>query len=72
LAVVTNLGIMKFDEKTKAMYLAEYYPGVSLGQISENTGFEMEVSRATETLPPSDEELRILRDEVDPQRLILG
>jgi len=72
LAVVTNLGIMKFDERTKAMYLAEYYPGVSLGQIAENTGFEMDVSMATEALPPSDEELRILRDEVDPQRLILG
>jgi glutaconate CoA-transferase, subunit B len=72
IAVVTNLGVMKFDEGTKAMYLAEYYPGISPGRIIENTGFEFNVSRATESIPPSEEELRILRNEVDPQRLILG
>jgi len=72
LAVVTNLGVMKFDEASKAMYLAEYYPSVSPCRIHENTGFEVDLSRAVESAPPSPEELRILRDEVDPQRLILG
>jgi glutaconate CoA-transferase subunit B len=72
LAVVTNLGVMKFDEASKAMYLAEYYPSVSPCRIHENTGFEVDLSRAVESAPPSSEELRILRDEVDPQRLILG
>jgi glutaconate CoA-transferase subunit B len=72
LAVVTNLGVMKFDEASKAMYLAEYYPSVSPCRILENTGFEVDLSRAVESAPPSSEELRILRDEVDPQRLILG
>jgi glutaconate CoA-transferase, subunit B len=71
-AVVTNLGVMKFDEITKEMYLAEYYPGVVPERVIENTGFKMDVSRAIESGPPSDEELRILREEVDPQRLILG
>jgi glutaconate CoA-transferase subunit B len=71
-AVVTNLGVMKFEELTKEMYLAEFYPGVAPGKIVENTGFTMDVSRAVESAPPSDEELRILREEVDPQRLILG
>jgi glutaconate CoA-transferase subunit B len=32
----------------------------------------MDVSRAVEAEPPNAEELRILRDDVDPQRLILG
>jgi glutaconate CoA-transferase subunit B len=54
------------------MYLAEYYPGVTTQRIVENTGFKMDVSKAQEAVPPSDEELRILRTEVDPQRLILG
>jgi glutaconate CoA-transferase subunit B len=62
---------MKFNDKTKAMYLSEYYPGITLDQISENTGFEMDLSMATEAIPPTDEELMILRNEVDPQRLIL-
>jgi glutaconate CoA-transferase subunit B len=72
LAVVTNLGVMKFDDQTKKMYLAEHYPGVALQRIVENTGFKMDITKATESVPPSDEELRILRTEVDPQRLILG
>jgi glutaconate CoA-transferase, subunit B len=71
LAVVTNLGIMKFDEHTKEMYAAEFYPGVEPAQIRECTGFDIDISRAQEAVPPRAEELRILREEVDPQHLIL-
>lgn len=71
LAVVTNLCVMKFDDETKEMYLSEYYPGISVEKVIENTGFEIDVSRAVESIPPSEEELRVLREEVDPQRLIL-
>ncbi len=72
LAVVTNLGVMKFDEKSKAMYLDQCHPGVSPEQVQENTGFELDLSRASQARPPSEQELDILRREVDPQRLILG
>jgi glutaconate CoA-transferase subunit B len=72
MAVVTNLGVMKFEEESKRMYLSEYYPGVTAAQVVGNTGFELDVSRAKESVPPSAEELRILRQDVDPQRLILG
>ena len=71
-AVVTNLCLMKFDAETHAMYLDSYYPGVSPQKVAENTGFELDISRAREAEPPTEKELRILRDEVDPQRLILG
>ncbi|MCX5832122.1 MAG: ketoacid-CoA transferase [Deltaproteobacteria bacterium] len=70
-AVVTNLGVMKFDEETKKMYLAAYYPGISKERIIENTGFDIDVYQASESPAPSREELRILREEVDPQKLIL-
>jgi glutaconate CoA-transferase subunit B len=72
MAVVTNMGVMKFDELTKEMYLAEYYPGIEPEKIAQNTGFEIDISRALPFAPPTDEELRTLREEVDPQRLILG
>lgn len=72
LAVVSDLGVMKFDEATKEMYLAEHYRGITPEQVAEHTGFAMDVSRSVEAVPPNDEELRILRDDVDPQRLILG
>jgi glutaconate CoA-transferase subunit B len=72
MAVVTNLGVMKFEAESRRMYLSEYYPGVTPAQVAENTGFALDVSRAREAVPPSTEELTILRQDVDPQRLILG
>lgn len=70
-AVVTDLGIMKFEEASRKMYLAETYPGVSREEIGSRTGFPMDLSRAVESQPPTEHELRILREDVDPQRLIL-
>ena len=72
LAVVTDLCLLRFDGETREMYLAEFYPGVTPQHVADNTGFELDVSRAAQATPPSDDELRILRTEVDPQRLILG
>ncbi|MCX8021362.1 MAG: CoA-transferase subunit beta [Syntrophorhabdaceae bacterium] len=69
--VVTNLCVMKFDEITKEIYLAEVYPGVSIEDVVKNTGFEIDTSRAVESSPPTEKELRILREEVDPQKLVL-
>jgi glutaconate CoA-transferase subunit B len=71
IAVVTDLGVMKFDSATKQMYVHEYYPGVSPQQIQENTCFELDISRAVETGGITAEELKLLREEVDPDKLIL-
>ena len=70
-AVVTNLGVMRFDEKTKEIYLYEYYSGVTPQQIQENTGFDLDITRAVESTPITEEELTILREEIDPQKLII-
>ncbi|HKJ99567.1 MAG TPA: CoA-transferase [Desulfotignum sp.] len=70
--VVTNLGVMRFDPDTGRMYLDQYYPGTTPGMILENTQFYMDVSRAVQALPPTETELKILRENCDPQRLILG
>ncbi len=70
--VVTNLGVMRFDKDTGKMYLDRYYPGTTPYKILEHTGFAMDVSRAVHAAPPTDTELKILRDNCDPQRLILG
>ncbi len=72
LAVVTDLGVMRFEEKTKHMYLEQYYPGVEPEQVQENTGFELDLSRAREAEPPNEKELTILRRDIDPLGLILG
>lgn len=71
-AVITNLGLMRFDEETKRMYVAEYFPGVTVEEIQENTGFEIDVSRAVESVPPEPECLEILRNQLDPGRVYIG
>ena len=70
-AVVTNLAMMRFDEKTREMYLAHYYPGISPRKILDNMEFTVDASRATEATPPTASELKVLREVVDPQRIIL-
>ena len=70
--VITNLGLMRFDEETKRMYVAEYFPGVTPQDIQDNTGFEIDTSRATQSVPPEPECLEILRNQIDPSRLYIG
>ncbi len=70
--VVTNMGIMGFDEASCKMYLKGCYPGITPEQILENMEFDIDISRAQDVPPPTEEELALLRDKCDPQRLILG
>jgi glutaconate CoA-transferase subunit B len=72
MAVVTNLGVLKFHADTKRMYLSEYFPGITPDHIAEKTSFELDISHAKEATAPNERELKVLREEVDPQRLILG
>ena len=47
-------------------------PGVTIEQVVENTGFELIIPEEVPTLdPPTDEELRILREEIDPEHLYI-
>ena len=71
--IITDLGVMGFDEKTKAMLIESLHPGVDVAKVQSETGFELIVpSEIGATEPPTAEELRILRDEVDPLRLVIG
>ena len=72
MAVVTNLGVLKFDDITKMMYLDQYYPFTDPETIASKTDFPLDISRAEKCSPPKEDELKMLRQEVDPQRLILG
>ncbi len=71
--VITNLCVIGFDEETKRMKVESTHPGIKKEVIIENTGFELlwddnlVVSEA-----PTDEELKCLREEVDPYRYIIG
>jgi len=69
--VITNMGVMRFHDETKEMFLSEYYPGITPEQILEKMEFSVDTSQAEEALPPTDHELYLLREHCDSQRLIL-
>jgi len=68
--VVTNLCVMGYDDTTKRMKLLSLNPGISVENVIENTGFELLMAdEITANEPPTPEELRILRQQVDPDGL---
>ena len=70
--VVSTLALMDFDPGSKRMRLKATHPGVSVEEVVGATGFELIVSDKVEhTEPPSAEELRLLREEIDPERLYI-
>ncbi len=72
-AVISNMGIMKFDKETKEMYLAYYFEdiGITPEIIRSNTSFNIDTSRAKPAVPPTEEELEVLRCRVDPEGILL-
>lgn len=71
-SVITNLGIMRFDKTSRKMILDSCYPGVTAQEILDNMEFSVDINGARQVAAPTTEELRILRERCDPQRLILG
>lgn len=70
--VVTTKAVMRFRPDSKAMYLVSYHPGLTAQAVADDTGFPLEIEGATETPAPTQEELHILRDLVDPERIFLN
>lgn len=71
--VITDLAVMGYAEDTKRMEVLSLHPGVTQDRIRESTGFDLTFANPiTMTEAPTAEELRILREEVDPLRYILG
>ncbi len=65
--VITNLAYLTFDDKTKRMKVGTIHPGIKIDEIRKSTGFELLVPEGiSETLPPTEEEINILRNKVDP------
>jgi glutaconate CoA-transferase subunit B len=65
--VVTDLGIYHFDEAGE-MRLDSLHPGVTLDQVREAMAWEPRVADPLARTPePTAEELRLIRQELDPQ-----
>jgi acyl CoA:acetate/3-ketoacid CoA transferase beta subunit len=70
--IITDMGILGFDPESRSAMLLSVHPGVSVEAIVENTGFPLIIPGDVRTTPlPTKEQLRILREEIDPSRAYL-
>jgi len=70
--VITDMGVYHFDE-TGEMILVSLHPGVTVEQVQEQVGWPLKVaSDLSHTDPPTPEELRLIREELDPQGIYTG
>lgn len=70
--VITQLGLFDFGGKNKTIRLIALHPGVSVRDVQENSSFGIEISQDLGlTTPPTEEEIRILNEEIDPAGIVL-
>jgi acyl CoA:acetate/3-ketoacid CoA transferase beta subunit len=63
--LISDLG--QFDFANGRMRLTSYHPGINKNRIIKKTNFELELAPTVQETPaPSEEELHLLREEIDP------
>jgi glutaconate CoA-transferase subunit B len=71
--VITDLAVLGYHESTRRMQVSSLHPGITLDQVRSATGFELGVAESLGTTrAPTDHELELLRNEIDPHRYLLG
>jgi glutaconate CoA-transferase subunit B len=69
--IITNKAVLRFDKTTKVAYLESYHPDTSVDEVVKLTPWKLQVSDDVhETEPPRAEELKALREILDPFRMI--
>ncbi|EUA23029.1 putative 3-oxoadipate CoA-transferase [Mycobacterium xenopi 4042] len=68
--VVTNLGVFDFGGPDHTMRALSLHPGVHADDVRQATSFEVHgLSDADETRPPTEDDLRLIREVIDPKSL---
>ena len=68
--VVTNLCVIDFETPDHRMRLRSVHPGVAVGEVVEATGFDLVIpDEVPVSRLPTDEELRLLYEVIDPANL---
>lgn len=71
--VITDKGILENDHATGEMMLTALYPGVTVDEVKSNVGWPLRAREALGAVAaPTGEELRLLREVLDPKKLYLG
>jgi glutaconate CoA-transferase subunit B len=70
--VITDLGVLARTGVGEELRLVAVHPGVTVDRVREATGWDLQVSDDVATIePPTEAELRLLREDVDPDRVYL-
>ena len=70
--VVSTLALMDYEPETCRMRLKSLHPGVTVDEVKANTGFALIIpEKVGQNEPPSAEELRLLREEIDPLKFYI-
>jgi glutaconate CoA-transferase subunit B len=65
--MITDKGILNFDNSQREMQLSALYPGVTVDDVKAEVGWPLRLAgKMKEVDPPSAEELRLIREELDP------
>jgi acyl CoA:acetate/3-ketoacid CoA transferase beta subunit len=67
--VVTDLAVLDLQGPGGVMRLVSVHPGVTVEDVQAATGFELHVEDVVESRLPTDEELRLIREVLDPKGL---
>jgi glutaconate CoA-transferase subunit B len=71
--VITDKAIFGFHPETKQMMLTSIHPGNTLDDVLGTMGFAPVVpQRVPYTEPPTEEQVRLIREVIDPQRMYMG
>jgi glutaconate CoA-transferase subunit B len=71
--IITNMAVMDFEPVSKRMRVISMNPECTFNDVQDNCGFELlKADHIGQTTPPTEQELQILRQEVDPYRFIIG
>ncbi len=71
--VITDKAIFDFEPESKEMRLLSIHPGNTLDDVLSNMGFAPLVpANVPFTEPPTSEQLRLIREVIDPGRMYMG
>ncbi|MFI8951029.1 CoA-transferase subunit beta [Streptomyces sp. NPDC053750] len=68
--VISDLGVFDFETPDRTLRLRSLHPGVTVEQVTTATGFALTIpDEVPYTREPSAEELRLIREVIDPKEL---
>lgn len=71
--VITDKAIFGFHPETRELTLQSMHPGITLDEVRSTMGFAPLVpDRIPATEPPSAEQVRLIREQIDPAHMYMG